>query len=409
MVQNRSDPPSLFLPDELLSHVYEHLLPPMPPCDDWRDRKDLHKSSLMPTSLILDNRRILRVAQPIQRRTLALVLSGRRNPQADLTRLAKDYLPKRVTDSLKLLTNVRHLHLRAERSVSRELRTAVWVTIPAGEELDDLSFSVERDLPHLQHLTVAGSRDFSRAVLDNGVRGVECLTLVGTFPGDTILPWSTIRSLELVSVEGGYFREGRNLVAQLKAALEQDAVALESLTLKHANIDLQRHPDAEYNMVYREELPRDLLELLQLQTTLRRVELRGFTYLLWWDCDLQLPSVEVLVFEEKGDRFSPDSNLDSLTPFLAIFPSLHTLHLVFLSLVPASTRATLLAADPLGPALSPPDTFVHNAPELQKVLELLERSEVVDLRYRVHADAPVELRFKRETKREPFEAEWWWL
>ncbi|GAA6014059.1 hypothetical protein JCM10207_000223 [Rhodosporidiobolus poonsookiae] len=152
-------------------------------------------------------------------------------------------------------------------------------------------------------------------------------------------------------------------------------------------------------------------------TLLKHISFRNYHSVEWWESETQLPSVAGLVMEEQPDWHHKD-NHKSIAPFLAMFLSLRTFHLSCAGFLPSSAREAILAASPLDPSLPDPASFVRggrkpktrwDGRKLKVLVDRVQKSEVLGFRFKVQADAPVELRFTREAARETFEAEWWWL
>ncbi|GAA5842365.1 hypothetical protein JCM11251_004206 [Rhodosporidiobolus azoricus] len=351
--QRKARPAGLLdLPDETLLHVYEILLSlyPLPERRAGGYQLVTHTGYLMPLPPILVNRRIFRIALPVRQRVI---------------------------------------------------------------------FLVER-LPFLRSLAMEGGRLFGEHLFDpRSLAHLQTLDLCGLEPTWPITPpWHTLEQLR-TTPRKGYFRDWEELVDDLCFALESEA----GVRLTHLSIEVEavwsERPSVGGEPSSDEEGVPALLEVFQQVNSLKQLELTGFENLFWRDDEpkLRLPSVKVLILEERLNPercfdYNPHNHL-SVLDFVTMLPSLSTLLLAVANLLSAETVQGIDAAalQPLNPSLPSTTSLVAGEPALQVLLTGLVKTEVINFRYRIRSDSPVELRFSREKGVEEvaFEGEWWWM
>ncbi|GAA5909790.1 hypothetical protein JCM6882_002674 [Rhodosporidiobolus microsporus] len=452
--------PLLSLPDELILRIYEVLLSlhPGPPLPEHGPK---HTTNfLLPLALILLNRRIYAVALPIRQRSLFLHGHVSRRPSPlfpsdQLTRFAphvrsldvsisrafpsslsaslpsfsslhtlrlsvQTHLPAAFTDALKSLTTLRELYLRYE---------ALPPYARAEEpDTDDPAFSIGRDLPFLTSLTIDTAHYGGEDLLlrPGGCARLKEVRVKDQMPQRVGIPWATAEKVELWP-PNSWLEEWPELIKHLQSAIERPAgFAVKSLTLNLHLLCSIRPPSPTDSSSSDYAVPA-LLSLLQHPgaASLETLDFMGMRELDWSEEDgvVRLPGVREVRVEEVKGNWQSEQSRSSLPSFLAIFPSLTTLHLTGYAILPPPTVKHLnkLASSSSSSSSSPtialpsPATLVETEPELKKLLDELSKKETfVELRYRAMKEWEVELRFVRRKGDEGgsatrWEGEWWWL
>ncbi|BGP15591.1 hypothetical protein JCM10213v2_003570 [Rhodosporidiobolus nylandii] len=282
----------------------------------------------------------------------------------------------------------------------------------AGGEPDDPSFSIERDMPWLEKLTL----DYIHLPmggwwLNNGVSNIRDFTLCATYPTGYAIPWTTASRLHLYPRKD-YFRAPYEFAQTIRKATERSAgFAVQDLVIEVVTIASEK---AEPGDFYYEQVIPEMLELLQRTSSLKRLEFREVhEFQSWEDCETRLHKGQELSLQETpADWRDPDAHRH-IPAFLALFPSLTTFHLSGPDVLTLSTREAIAtaASSPLRLSLPDPLDLVRDEPVLRAMLDTLEKIGVLEFRYRITSDSSVELRFSRETaaKDNEFEGEWWWM
>ncbi|BGP15585.1 hypothetical protein JCM10213_005379 [Rhodosporidiobolus nylandii] len=431
-------PPSpvglLDLPDETLFGVYELLL------SSHKKPLSLDHYEASPTGLVLPlppvlvNRRIYSLAHPLRYSILTIAHqwpSSMPSFAHSLRRLdivvreippelapflractsltsfrlqVSHHIPKSVTDAMKGLRSLRELSAGAKSFDAEYPRYD-------GGEPDDPSFSIERDMPWLEKLTL----DYINVPmggwwLDNGVSNIRDFTLCATFPTGCAIPWTTASRLHLYPPKG-YFRDPFLFVQKVAGATEPAAgFAIRDLIIEVQTVSPKKADPGEY---YYEQVIPEMLELLQRTSSIKRLEFREFCEFQSWEgCETRLHTVQELSLQESAEWPARDAHRH-IPAFLALFPSLTTFHLSGFDVLTLFTREAIATAAsfPLRPSLPDPLDLVRDEPVLRVLLDVLQRSGVLDFRYRATSNSGGELRFRRETvaKDIEFEGEWWWL
>ncbi|BGP15559.1 hypothetical protein JCM10213_001350 [Rhodosporidiobolus nylandii] len=429
----------LDLPDETLVHVYELLAALL-----HKPNPQYHcgPPHVLPLGSITVNRRIYRLALPVRQQILC-ISPLRRRPFRDALNSApylaqhvrylevKDFEEFNLDNLLSFFTSLVTLRLwdSSRRTHSfgdtlskcknlRNLDLNVWAS-PShwhenGEDPED--FSLE-ELPSLEKLTLGGLCQ-EGFFLRNGVSNIKDLTLMSDGPTKNApMPYSTLSRLHLRGGKG-YFRSPAHVLNSFWDATEPGKVfAVKHLVLDVETFDLHMASESEteeqggYSC---EQAIPDLFEILQDRTTsLERLDCIGFVSIWGGETELRLPTIKQLVLEERPQARYNDCGPGDVYGFVDLCPSITAFHLAGCSLFSLSTveAVTAAAAEPLDPSLPSPPQLIQDEPDLSVLLQTLQKTAVVDFRYRVKSDSSVELRFKREAAADfvEFEGEWWWM